>query len=652
VIAIENARLFEAEPASKRELQESLKYQTAISEVLSVISRSQTEIRPVFTILESPVRLCDADQGGTGKVENGMLVAINWYPDTPEISTVFRDNFPRPVDRTSLIGRAVIEGRVLHVPDLETADAQKVSTTVSKAFGYRSQLTVPLVRNGQTIGVLALVRKAPEPFTHPQIALATTFADQAVITIENTRLFDEVQARTRELAKTVEDLEIASQHKNQFVANMSHELRTPLAAILGYAELMQEDFYGDQSEKSMDALTRIRSNSRRLLGLINTVLDIAKIESGQFTLNMAEYDIESVVETVRAAGCWPPPITMPTFGGPASSMSPGDLATLARQTRPRMHRALTLSAPGVRMRPGLLVALPTRTAAPAINRVLAIGRRGCVSMASAMTDRSLRARLAGASLALLMFSACSQEPAEHEPGSSAAKDTSGPARHQQATIRADCRGEVAAAFERRKTSGRPYREEATVNNDGRTFHETIEFVPPDQLRLSNNSIWIMNEYYIGIGQRAWANWTPFPWGWREEYPDPRITQMKLRASDDFAPELNVPPPVYECLGMIELEGTAYLGYRARFQRRTIAFASNGAFSETTKQELDRKLEQRPQEWRTVFVDPESRLPAYEIVAQENQLGNPSSKVRYTYPNNITIEPPLWCRLGLCRSAAR
>jgi signal transduction histidine kinase len=121
-----------------------------------------------------------------------------------------------------------------------------------------------------------------------------SFADQSAIALENARLFDEIAQKSREL-------EIASQHKSQFVANMSHELRTPLAAILGYAELMQEGFYEPLGQKSLDALTRIRSNGKHLLGLINTVLDIAKIESGQFTLNMAEYAIESVIETVRSA---------------------------------------------------------------------------------------------------------------------------------------------------------------------------------------------------------------------------------------------------------------------------------------------------------------------------------------------------------------
>jgi signal transduction histidine kinase len=167
--------------------------------------------------------------------------------------------------------------------------------------GLRTFLGVPLLREGQPIGVMVLVRSTVRPFSPKQIELVKTFADQAVIAIENARLFEEVQLRTRELAKTIDELEIASQHKSQFVANMSHELRTPLAAILGYAELIQEGFYEPQGPKSLDALTRIRSNGKHLLGLINTVLDIAKIESGQFTLNITEYAIESVVETVRAA---------------------------------------------------------------------------------------------------------------------------------------------------------------------------------------------------------------------------------------------------------------------------------------------------------------------------------------------------------------
>jgi signal transduction histidine kinase len=188
----------------------------------------------------------------------------------------------------------------VHVTDaLEDPELSKLPQI--RSGNARTVACVPLIRVGQTIGVINLARTEVHPFTHKQIELIETFADQAVIAIENTRLFEEVRTRTRELAKTVEDLEIASQHKNQFVANMSHELRTPLAAILGYAELIQEGFYGALPAKSLDALTRICSNGKHLLGLINTVLDIAKIESGQFTLNMSEYAMESVVETVRAA---------------------------------------------------------------------------------------------------------------------------------------------------------------------------------------------------------------------------------------------------------------------------------------------------------------------------------------------------------------
>ena len=207
-----------------------------------------------------------------------------------------------PLTRGTANGCSVLEARSVHIADLLSEGTEyPEGDENARKFGHRAILAVPLVREGVAIGSISLHRTRPQLFTEAQVALVETFADQAVVAIENTRLFDEVQARTRELAKTVENLEIASQHKSQFVANMSHELRTPLAAIFGYAELMQEGFYEPLGGKSMDALTRIRSNGKHLLGLINTVLDIAKIESGQFTLSMAEYAIESVVETVRAA---------------------------------------------------------------------------------------------------------------------------------------------------------------------------------------------------------------------------------------------------------------------------------------------------------------------------------------------------------------
>jgi signal transduction histidine kinase len=144
------------------------------------------------------------------------------------------------------------------------------------------------------IGVMALTRRHVERFTDKHVEILKVFADQAVIAIENVRLFTEIQEKSRQL-------EIASQHKSQFLANMSHELRTPLNAIIGYTEMMADGLYGEVGEKAQGVLERVQNNGRHLLGLINDVLDLSKIEAGQLTLTVEQYSVADMVATVLSA---------------------------------------------------------------------------------------------------------------------------------------------------------------------------------------------------------------------------------------------------------------------------------------------------------------------------------------------------------------
>jgi GAF domain-containing protein len=292
-IAIENVRLFDALQQRTKDLTESLQQQTATADVLKVISRSAFDLRTVLdTLLRSALRLCDADMGTIAQRKGNVFYRTVSYGFPAAFMDYVKD-LPVEPGRATGTGRALSEGKVIHIPDVQS-DPDYTWKEAQRLGGFRTMLGVPMMREGEPIGVMALTRTEVRPFTDKQIELVSTFADQAAIAIENVRLFDEIQDKSRQLAE-------ASQHKSQFLANMSHELRTPLNAILGYTELILDGIYGETPDKMRATLERIQRNGRHLLGLINDVLDLSKIEAGQLNLALADYSMKDVVHNVYSA---------------------------------------------------------------------------------------------------------------------------------------------------------------------------------------------------------------------------------------------------------------------------------------------------------------------------------------------------------------
>jgi signal transduction histidine kinase len=465
VIAIENVRLFEEVQARTKELSEALEQQTATGDVLNVISRSPSELEPVLdTIVKTAARLCSAEYSFIVRCADDRchLIAANRV-EAEHIRYLARN--PVAIDRTSVTGRVALERKTLHVPDV-LADPEFKQLDWQKVGRQRTVLGVPLMREGTLVGVMILARTEIKPFTEKQAELVSTFADQAVIAIENVRLFEEVKARTRELSQSVDELRAlgevtqavnstldlqtvldtivakatqlsdtdagviyvfdeascgfqlratygmttnmiavmkehhadfseavraatqrrepdqvtdlqpssranelvislgyrgrlvvplllpdqvvgalvvrrkqpgefpkntiellqtfaaqsvlavqnarlfdeiqdknrqlaeASQNKSQFLSSMSHELRTPLNAIIGITEMMVSNAARFGTEKALEPLQRVNRAGQHLLGLINQVLDLSKIEAGKLELNPQTVELVPLVDEV------------------------------------------------------------------------------------------------------------------------------------------------------------------------------------------------------------------------------------------------------------------------------------------------------------------------------------------------------------------
>jgi signal transduction histidine kinase len=282
VIAIENVRLF-------NETREALEQQKASAEVLGAISSSIADTAPVFDkILESCERLFEGRIVGLNLVGTDGMLHIGAYHGAHREE--FERIFPIPVTSESGSGLSIVERRVVHYPDTERGEGVPAKTRQGcRAIGIKSAIFAPMLWEGRGMGAIFVGRDHVSSFSEKEIALLKIFADQAAIAIENVRLFNEIQEKSRQL-------EVASRHKSEFLANMSHELRTPLNAIIGFTRIVMRRSQDKLEPQQVENLEKILASGQHLLALINSILDLAKVEAGRIEVNPGEIALLLVLE--------------------------------------------------------------------------------------------------------------------------------------------------------------------------------------------------------------------------------------------------------------------------------------------------------------------------------------------------------------------
>jgi signal transduction histidine kinase len=289
-------RLFNELQARTGELARSVEELQALGEVGRAVSSTLDLENVLTTIVARALELAGADGGTISEYDEAtqQFRLRTTYGVEDELVELIRAAPMRLGE--GITGKAAanrVPVQVADILDEREYDVVRVRNVMAR-LGYRSVLAVPLLREERVIGSLAVWRRQVGHFSPDVVNLLQTFATQSTLAIQHARLFRELEEKGREL-------ELASRHKSEFLANMSHELRTPLNAVLGYTELILDSIYGEVPEKIRDVMTRIDKSGRHLLGLINDVLDLSKIEAGQLSLSLADYSMKELVHTVLVA---------------------------------------------------------------------------------------------------------------------------------------------------------------------------------------------------------------------------------------------------------------------------------------------------------------------------------------------------------------